>query len=269
MNTLEDHLQLERVSAGVYERDCDQTFWGRNALFGGYPQALALAAIAAELERPDQSPKAVSIHFLRPFLEGRMTIEVVVERSGRTMSNATVRMTSGGKLAGLVLANFGTEREAPSFLDASPPEVAVFDPDEAPTRPRVGIPTHDLFDFWPRLGPVDFVPTGVAESGGWVRPIERWPIDVPLITLLHDLWLPAAYNRWTQPAIVAVSADITAHYRAPLPADDLDPDQPLFVALRSKAALNGFVDEDSEVWTVDGRLLGISRQVRYITPITG
>lgn len=265
MNTLETHLQLTRVRDGVYARNCDRTFWGSGALFGGYPQALAIAAMATELGRPDQSPKAVSIHFLRPFVEGRLTIEVSVERSGRTMSNATASLTSGGKLAGLVLASFGADRVTPSFFDAVMPEVAPYNEAEAPVEPRLGIPTHDLFEFWPRLGSLGGRPTGVAETGGWVRPVEPWPIDHALVTLLFDLWLPAAYNRWAEPAM-AVSADINAHYRETLPAPDVEPGAPLFVVLRSKASTNGFVDEDSEVWTIDGRLLGICRQVRYVTP---
>ena len=262
-NTLADRLTLEKVGPGTYRRDLDRTFWGHQAQFGGYVQSLAMRAAQIELDVDDQPPMSVTVHFLRPFGEGELNIVVDVARRGRTMSNATVELTCGGKLAGLGLISFGTHRDIPDFVDAPMPDVAPFDPAEEPEVPNLGIPTHEWFDYWPRLGPVRRDRAlEVAITGGWVRPVEPWPIDASVVTMIHDLWTPAAYSRWREP-VVAMTADITAHHREPLPPDGLTPGDPLLVVLTTKASRHGFVDEDSEVWTADGRLLGHSRQVRY------
>jgi acyl-CoA thioesterase len=258
---LHGNLALAGTAPGVYEGTADRTWWGHDALFGGYAQALVLAAMRRSVDDAAKAPKSMTMHFLRPFLDGPQRIEVGLEREGRNMANVTARAWSGGKLAGLALANFGTNRRSPSFVAARMPDVAPLGAEEAPVDPAAGIPTHELFDFFPRMGGLRFS-SGVSEVGGWVRPRFPAPADEYLCTVLADLWLPAAYHRWEVGA-VAVSADITMHFRASLPAG-VAPGSPLFVVLRAAKSGDGWADEDGEIWTADGELLAQSRQVRFV-----
>ncbi|MDH3705743.1 MAG: thioesterase family protein [Acidimicrobiia bacterium] len=269
MRLLHDNLAV-RGSGSTWSISADRTWWGHNALFGGYAQAMALAAMSAEVAAasgPGASPMSVrsmSMQFIRPFQDGDYRIVVEVLRRGRSMANVTARVEAGDVLVGYALAGFGVEREveASNYLALTPPVVEPWRSDEQPVPAEVGVPTHELFDFFPRVGTLTYG-GGTAASGGWVRPRFESPVDEALLTVLADLWLPATYQRWADP-LVAVSIDITLHFRAPVP-DGLAPGTPLLVVLRTAQSGRGVVDEDAEVWSPDGRLLLQGRQMRYVT----
>jgi acyl-CoA thioesterase len=280
MRLLHDRLEFDSVephspelsasSGATYVRETDQTFWGHEAQFGGYVEALALAAMRAELRRndpaaPEMRPVTVGIQFFRPFVDGKMRIEVTLERRGRTMANLHARLHSGGKLAGQAVAAFGTRREHAEFQLASPPRELVDEPlgAEEPDTPSIhGVPTHAHFQFFPRIG--GFTP-GSGEGalvGGWVRPHFDTPLDESLLVMIQDMWLPAAYHRWREPT-VAVSIDITTQFRAALPYAGPASDG-IFVTLHTTGSLGGFVDEDCELWSAAGDLLAQGRQTRFV-----
>jgi len=246
----------------AFERTCDKTWWGHGALFGGYVQALALSAMTEALDNAEQMPQSMTIHFLRPFLDGLFRVETEVERAGRNMSNVSARLYSGGKLAGLAITSFGTWREFNEFRALLPPDVAPVRRDEAPVVTPLGVPTHDHFDMFPRIG--TFVRGGGdAHVGGWVVTRDAGPIDYLAIPVLADLWIPAAYHRWSEPS-PAVSVDITTHFRSVLPREEVAPRSPVLVDLRTAGSIGGFVDEDVNIWSEAGVLLAQSRQMRFV-----
>ena len=118
---LVEHCLLDPQSDGSFERICDKTWWGHDALFGGYVQALGLIAMARRLDNPNQFPQSMTMHFLRPFLDGLFRVEPTVERTGRNMSTVSARLYSNGKLAGFAIASFGTRREFNEFVAVTPP----------------------------------------------------------------------------------------------------------------------------------------------------
>ena len=256
---------LERPSersARVFERNCDKTWWGHGALFGGYAQSLALVAMTRALGNADQLPQSMTMHFMRPFLDGQFRAETKVERTGRNMSNVSARLYSAGKLAGLALASFGTWREFNEFRSLAPPGDERIRTGEAPVVTPLGVPTHEHFDMYPRIGTFSRG-GGDAHVGGWVVQRDRGPIDHLLIPVVADLWIPAAYHRWTEPS-PAVSVDITTHFRSRLPREDVDPNSAVFVDLRTAGSIGGFVDEDVNIWSASGLLLAQSRQMRFV-----
>ena len=259
---LHEHCTLAQQSDGVFERVCDKTWWGHGALFGGYAQALALAAMTRALENPEQSPQSMTIHFMRPFLDGPFRAETVVERAGRNMSNVSARLFSGGKLAGIAIASFGVRRAFNEFRALTAPPEALTPPAEAPVVTPLGVPTHEHFDMFPRIGTFTRG-AGDAHVGGWVVQRDLGPVDYLLMPVVADLWIPAAYHRWTEPS-PAVSVDITIHFRSSLPRDDVAPTAPLFVDLRTAGSIGGFVDEDVDIWSASGVLLAQSRQMRFV-----
>ena len=112
---LHEHCTLTQDADGAFERICDKTWWGHGALFGGYVQALALKAMTQTVGNAEQLPQSMTMHFIRPFLDGLFRAEAKVERAGRNMSNVSARLYSNGKLAGLALTSFGTWREFNEF----------------------------------------------------------------------------------------------------------------------------------------------------------
>jgi acyl-CoA thioesterase len=256
------HRSLVETAPGVFERDADRTWWGGGALFGGYAQVLALEAMRRCVPDPAKVPKSITMHYLRPFVDGPQRIEVVLEREGRNMANATARLFSGGKLAGLALANFGTNRPSGAFRAAALPAAATpVGPDEQPHRPTFAIPTHDLFDCFPRIVGGPGAP--VAETGAWIRPRFPAPADEFLCTVLADLWLPVIWARAIG-ASGAVSADIAVHFRVPMPVAGVAPGDPLFVHLTAPRTGDGWAEEDGRIWTQAGELVAESRQTRFV-----
>jgi len=164
---LHEHCTLTQQADGVFERTCDKTWWGHGALFGGYVQAMALSAMTQALRNADQLPQSMTMHFLRPFLDGPFRAETTVERTGRNMSNVSARLHSGGKLAGLAITSFGTWREFNEFRALAPPDDAPVQPGEAPVVTPLGVPTHDHFDMFPASGRSPAVAATPMWAGGW------------------------------------------------------------------------------------------------------
>lgn len=265
---LERECRLARTGDGVYERDCGRLFWGHEAQFGGYAMSLAITALTAEIAARVEAPMALqhcTMQFLRPFLEGSFRAEVTVERVGRTMANTTARLWSAGKLAGLVLASFGVRRPRAEFVTPAMPAVAPIGADEAGGDPFLDIPTHRLFEMFPRLGdPREHVePHEAGAVGGWIRPFTPELVDDRLCVCLADMWPPAAYHVWSG-GVIAQSVDITYHARTSFPDTLLPPGTPMLVVVSTKASAGGFVDEDVDIWSPDGRLVAHTRQMRYV-----
>jgi hypothetical protein len=258
---LDQECRLERIGDGAYERECSKVWWGHNAQHGGYALALALTALDMELGAGGMTVQQVTMQYLRPFVDGPFRCEVTVERQGRTMANTTVRMWSGGKLAGLVLASMALRRPVGELMSAQAPDVAPYDPDEEPHHFGFGLPVHERVWFQPRIMEVGGPDPG--RVGGWVLPRTPELIDHRWGALLADLWTPAIYHMWPV-GHIAQSADLTYHARVELPPDAYEPGTPLLVLLTTRSSQGGFVDEDAEIWSPDGRLLGLGRQSRYV-----
>jgi acyl-CoA thioesterase len=63
------------------------------------------------------------------------------------------------------------------------------------------------------------------------------------------------------------TVDLTIHFRAGAPGDGVADDDWALVVFRSNVAAEGFVEEDGEVWSADGRLLAHSRQLSMLLPV--
>lgn len=264
---------LQPVGDGIYRRMLDRTWWGHNAQHGGYVEALALRAMRTELDAPEMAPVSLTFQFLRPFGDASFRAEVVVERRGRTMANLTGRLYSDEKLAGIAMAAFGVRSEQAPFVAIEPPvemRSGPPGPEDKPMPSDLGVPTQGHFDFFPRVG--TFEPGGGAARsagwvrvGGWIRPRFDGPVDELLMVVLADVWTPAAYMHWEQPA-VAASADIATQFRVtlPLPAGAASARGPFFLELRTAGSIGRFVDEDCQIWSAGGALLAQSRQLRYV-----
>ena len=55
--------------------------------------------------------------------------------------------------------------------------------------------------------------------------------------------------------------DLTVHFRTSLPLRDAAPDDYLLGVFRTRAASEGFLEEDGEVWSKSGILVAQSRQL--------
>jgi len=228
---------------------------------GGYVMALVLRAFELAADDPERQPRSATMHFLRVPEVGPISVSVVLERVGRSVTAMTGRLEQGDKLLGLALGAYSTAWESP-HLDGGPiPEV-----EPAVGRepvPALGRGTPPAFTeqltMQHRFGSPPFSNADEGLTGGWLGLREERPIDALAIAVLADAWFPAPWPRLGALS-PAPTIDLTLHFRAPLPlADGL-----LLGRFRNRLVRDGFFDEDGELWSADGTLVAQSRQLALL-----
>jgi acyl-CoA thioesterase len=252
------------AGSGAYGGVVDEGWWIQRGPNGGYLAAMLLRALTAAVDDPTRHARSLTIHYAAAPAAGPVQIDTVVERTGRSLTTVTARLSQDGRLCAIAIAAFATERDSPvAFADAPMPDVG--SPDDPPvlSRPRGASPTlSDRFDQRITSGG-PFLSGDPAVSGGWIRLEEPRVMDAPLAALYMDAWLPPVFIR--AGVLVGVpTIDLTVHFLAPLPLADLDPAAHLAVRFESRIARGGFVEEDGELWSPDGTLLAKSRQLALI-----
>jgi acyl-CoA thioesterase len=269
-------LAVEPLGGGNYGVRIERSWWIVNGPNGGYVAALVLQAIRAEVGDEARPPRSLTVQYLRAPAEGPAEVTVTVERSGRTVTNASARMTQGGRTVALALCALATDRTATVSFDETPGLPPADDggplpmPEHitpAPVDPDRDVPMRQHYDLRWAVGSLPFRPVDAtsdgrslsARCGGWIRPLERVPIDRTLLVAMSDAWLPPIFSRVSQPLAVP-TVDLTVHLRR-------DPDDPtdfVFVEFASPLAQDGYLVEHGRLLDRHGRLLAESRQLAVV-----
>ena len=228
-------------------------------------------AVIAEVDDPARRPRSLTLHYLRPPVEGEVDVEVVVERSGRTVTNVSARMHQDGRTLVLALVALASDRDEVIAFDETPglptldDGAAVPPPTDVPVTevdPDRDVPMRQHYDLRWVLGDLPFRPgegARRARTGGWLRPAEPEPVDEVVLVAMADAWMPPIFCRVEQPLAVP-TIDLTVHFRA-RPADPLDH---CFVEFDSPVARDGYLVEHGRILGADGRLLAESRQLAVV-----
>jgi acyl-CoA thioesterase len=96
--------------------------------------------------------------------------------------------------------------------------------------------------------------------------VEPQPAGAALVATLADALPPAVFAvaRDGQEIGHIPTIDLTVHFRAPLPLADQPDDAFLLACFSTRVVSEGFLEEDGEIWTADGRLLAHSRQLAIL-----
>jgi acyl-CoA thioesterase len=254
---------VTRVGDRTYTARIDRGWWVLRGPNGGYLAALILRAITTDVADPTRRPRSFTVHYLRPPREGDVDLIVQPERVGRTATVVTARMMQDGKLTALAVAALGTDRPGPEFAHLVPPEVPGPTEITTPLRAPIEIPMRERYEMRIALGrpPWEEKPAHEAVTGGWIRLSDPEPLDAHVIAALTDAWFPSIFTVTREP-IQVPTVDLTIHFR----------DEPPHVhdwclaRFVSRHASHGFVEEDGEIWSRDGRLLAQSRQLALMSP---
>ena len=257
--SLDDATALTPTTDGAYDGAVEDGWNTPVGPLGGYVMAIVLRAMQAAVADDARQPRSFTLHFLRPPHPGPVTVRPTVERTGRTLTTVTARLEQDGKLIALGIGAFSTPWESPLLDDAPMPEVEPADPERPPARlgNRDDAPpfTERLTMQW-RFGEPPFSGADHGETGGWLALREPRPVDALALCVLCDAWFPAPWPRLTKLA-PAPTVDLTLHFRAPLPLEDVL----LLGRFRTTLVRDGFFEEDGELWTPDGTLVAHSRQL--------
>ena len=268
MTRFDRDTSLDPAGDGIFHGRIDRGWWIERGPNGGYVAAIILRALTMAVDDPGRTPRSLTIHYLAPPVEGPVELATTIERSGRSLTYVSARMVQEGRLVGLAVGAFAVPlASAVEFQHLAMPD-GVPGPDELRPTPSVSsppIPLRERYETRHAIGGAPFSGADEAVSGGWIRLAEPRPVDHLLMAAFTDAWLPPIFTKVTMEKPLGVpTIDLTVHFRAPLPVDGLAPDAWLFVLFRSRVASEGFIEEDGEIWSPDGRLLAQSRQLALL-----
>lgn len=256
---------VEALGEGRYRTRIDPGWWIERGPNGGYVAALVLRAMSTEVDDPGRPARSLTVHYLRPPHEGDAEVAVRIERTGRTLSNVSARLEQDGRLLAVALGAFAQSRPGVAFLDAPPPPVPAPEEVVLLPEPPVTIPMRARYESRFAVGPLPFSGAAEAETGGWIRlapdEADGEVVDQHLLAAFTDAWIPAVFSKVVG-RLGVPTVDLTIHFRNPgvvLPAD-----RHCLARFHTRAAAEGFLEEDGEIWGPDGVLLAQSRQLAVV-----
>ncbi len=235
---------------------------------GGFLAAIVLRAIEAHLDDASRPARSITLHYLRPPQAGPVRVDVVVERSGRTLTTLSARLMQEGKLCVIAIGAFA--RAFPVSARFAAPMPIVPPASEVPlSEPHPGAPPiRHRFNMRHAIGSEPFSGGEEALSGGWMSLHEPQALDAPALAFFADAWLPPIFARLETP-LAAPTIDLTIHFRDPAAAGALAPDRPVLGVFRTDYAADGLAESDGELWSPGGVLLAHSRQLMLLLPLDG
>jgi acyl-CoA thioesterase len=232
---------------------------GFGGALGGYVAALALGAMA-ELAG-DRPARTLTVQLLAPVRPGAVDVDPAIERTGRSLTSASARLTQDAAPVAVALASFGEPRPGLERDDRLMP--AVPPPEEcAPLieKPVAQASAGLLVEHRPAGGALPLSGAAEAEIRVWMRLLDDRPLDAPALAFLADSGPPALYATLTRP-VPMPSAEIALHLA---PEQLRAHDRWVLAVVRNRSAASGYAVEDAELWSVDGRLLVHARQLRRV-----
>ena len=232
-NAFLDTTQVVAAGGGRYDATIDPRWNLRPLPQGGIVSAVALRAIAEELDDPDQRLRTLHTTFAAQVADGPVEVDVEVLRRGRSMSHLRAEVRNPGTSRGhLTTAIHGSTRQGFTFTDLRPPQGLPL-PAECPSfrdpPPDDVEITFEPMPFWshvegrPALGHAfweQYEPDR-AERAGWYRfdepPfLDDGRIDPLALVVLAD-FMPGALgekvggNGPEERPWFAPSVDLTVH----------------------------------------------------------
>jgi acyl-CoA thioesterase len=256
---------VARTGEDTFTATLSRDWWVFAGANGGYLASVLLRALTERVGDPSRAARSLTVHYVRPPAEGAAEIEARVVRAGRSLATLTARLTQGGEEMALATAAFSKARPSLDFHDAVAPSAPTADEVPPSAWPEeMKPPIARRFEYRPVSSEAIYTGAEKAEVAAWLRLREPRPVDPVLLATIADALAPAVFPKAAVP-VSATTIDLTVHFRAPA---DAEPDDGWSLAtFRSTVAVDGFVEEDGEIWSPSGRLLAQSRQLALVLPI--
>jgi acyl-CoA thioesterase len=258
-NPYDADTRVEPVANGRYAATISDR-WGAlgGVPNGGYLLAVCLQALRAEMQFPD--PLVASATYLRPSRFGPAELHTEVVRSGRRAATGEVRLVQNGDETVRVVATFHDLAAAGGRTlvlsrppELPPPEEMVAVPDG--TMPEVTMLQRLDYRMPEPPGWATGSPTGDPTAQFLMRFRGGRDADLLSLALLVDAGAPAVLETG---APGSATMQLTVHLRGH-PA-------PRWLACRAvtRHVIDGYHEEDFEIWDSAGRLVAQSRQLALL-----
>ena len=262
-------MRIEEQNDGRLVANFDRSWWVVNGPNGGVIAALLIRA-AQHYLGGDRCVRTATTHFLAVPKEGPVHLEVSVERQGRIAAFATVRMTQEDRpIATALVACADMEIVSHEWEQRSFPTLPPIAETWVMTRNSDDVPLRSRWDQrWglgvPGVPETSTVPGGY-EAGGWVRLVEPEPYDEALLAAMADCWVPAVMVH-SDVALHTPTLELTVQFRTDPRNIDLKRNDYCAAVFRQLSGREGFIDETGEIWSPDGHLLALCRQIGVVLP---
>ena len=120
-------------------------------------------------------------------------------------------------------------------------------------------PIHQQWDIRSVSG-MRFGTSEVADLSWWIRPPAHRPLDAPMVAAMTDA-LPPPIFMVAAPEAGVPTLDLTVHLRSELGDVLWEPGDWILARFLTRYGASGYLEEDGELWTADGTLVAISRQL--------
>ena len=262
-------MEMEEREVGRLVAHFDRSWWVVNGPNGGVIAALMVRA-AQHCLRGDRCVRTITTHFVSAPKEGPVSIEVTVERQGKIAGFASLRMVQEDRLIATSLVAVAAVDQVPHQWEQRnfPKLPSLENCWLMQTTPPL-VPLHSRWDRRWGLG-VPGVPdtstiAGGYEAGGWIRLSEPELYDEALLAAMSDAWVPAIMAH-TDLAVHAPTLELTVQFRTDPRELDMTSDTYCAAVFRQLSGREGFIDETGEIWSPDGQLLALSRQLAVLLP---
>ena len=251
--------------------------WGQGrATFGGLIASLLYSHLQANLgENPISQTsqggfgrrvlRSATISFIGAVAQGEVAFESEVFRSGKSVTQASVRLIQNGAVQAILLASFGGARA--SSVEVAPlhraPELK--QPEQVADLPYIAGIMPEFFQQtnlrWAE-GDAPFSGSKKADFAGWMRwrdSIAR--VDVAHVIGLVDAWPPSVFPLFKAPAFASTlcwTIEFIEHHF------DQSSDNWWQYRVITDYAHDGYAHAEAHIWDDQGRLVAISRQVSTI-----
>jgi hypothetical protein len=268
MSTFSTLTALTRDDTDRFSLDVDPSSFIARGPNGGYIAAVLLRALVTRVADLDSGavrpPRSLTVHYPAPPATGPAEITTEVIRAGRSLVTCSARLTQQGRPMAAALAAFSPSWPGESWNDRPMPEAP---PADTVTDPGLERPPLPFLDYWDHRFTKGRVvdAAGPAETQAWIRLADPEPIDGPVVAAMTDAFPPAVFTRSAAPNPVP-TVDLTIHFRAGLPMNGLAPEEFLLGHFRTRTVVDGFLEEDGELWTANGVLVAQSRQLAIVLP---
>jgi acyl-CoA thioesterase len=262
---------VETVAPGRHRAELGDAWWIGPGPNGGYMAAVLLRAITAAVGDAARAPRSLTVHYVRRPERGPAEIHTTIERAGRSLSTVSARLMQHDRLVAVALAALSAPRRTERLLALPAVGLPAVIPLARAERwhAREGTPAagfHEQFEMRWAVPEMPWSGSSTARAAAWVRLAEPREIDAGVVALFADALPPAVFSAardWNDVGPVP-TVDLTVHFRTPLPLAHVATDDFLLCHFTTRALSEGFLEEDGEIWTTDGRLVAQSRQLAIL-----
>lgn len=232
--------------------------------FGGITAATLLHAAWRHPQRLGE-PLALTVNYAGPVADGGFVVAATPLRTNNTTQHWWITLSQGGVVAASASAVFAIRRDTWGAAELQPPAVppAAALP-TTPPPPRVAWPQRYEMRFvqGPWLPGAGAAPQPESETRLWIRDEPPRPLDALALSAICDAFYPRVFRRRGS-FVPAGTVSMHIHFHADAAALAAQGTRPVLGCARGRRFVQGFFDQQAEIWSDAGQLLASSQQSVY------